>query len=138
MRPPRRAIDPEPRPKTGPLQYGSDCMIRSIVKLAVDERKREEVLSLLRALVGPTQSIPGCLDCCLYKEVQDGGLCFTSEWRSETDLKWFVRSEFFRSLLIAMDLATEEPTVRFDTISRTQGMEYIGRVRRPRGGGQGD
>ncbi len=106
-------------------------MIRGTIRMEVPNGHLEDVTRLLRELIGPARAMPGCLDCCLCQEVQTHRICFTSEWETEENLRRFIKSESFRSLLIAMDLASEKPSVRFETVSHTLGMDYINSVRRP-------
>ena len=106
-------------------------MIRSIIKMEVANGHRGDVTQLLRELVGPARSMQGCLDCSFCQEFQTHTLCFCSEWNNEYNLERFIRSESFRSLLIAMDLASEKPSVRFETVLRKAGMEHISSIRKP-------
>ena len=38
-------------------------------------------------------------------------------WRSEEDLDLHLRSEEYRNLLLVLEMALEQPEIRFDTIS---------------------
>jgi quinol monooxygenase YgiN len=77
-------------------------------------------------MLGPTEVEPGCLSCRFYQDIQDENvLNYVEEWRSKEDLFRHLRSEQYRKLLAVVDTSQEEPEIRFDTISQTEGIEAI-------------
>ncbi|MGI9456105.1 MAG: putative quinol monooxygenase [Aeoliella sp.] len=100
------------------------------LRVVVSTQKRGDVMRTLRSLLGPTQVEPGCLGCHFYQDAQDENvLSFEEEWQSEGDLNRHLRSDQYRKLLAVVDAAAEQPEIRFDRISSTEGIEVIERAR---------
>ncbi|MBP7937843.1 MAG: antibiotic biosynthesis monooxygenase [Phycisphaerae bacterium] len=91
---------------------------------------RERVVKSLLRLVGPTRAMKGCTACATYVDVEDENiLVYVEEWETQEALVDRLRAEDLRVLLSVMDLSSERPVVRFDTIIGTQGMEVIAAAR---------
>jgi len=76
---------------------------------------------------------PGCLSCHIYGDLQEKNVLMLKEiWRSEEDLDHHLRSEEFRNLLLILEMALEQPEIRFDTISSSTGIETIEKARNRR------
>jgi len=87
---------------------------------------REEALQVLRSLVGPVRSHPGCLATRLMRDIGDERiLTWVEEWREPRDLERHLRSEAFRRLLAVMELASEPPTFEVDELHRRRGFELV-------------
>ena len=52
-------------------------------------------------------------------------LALIQEWASSADLERYLRSENFRKLVAAMELASERPEIWFDTIETREGLERL-------------
>jgi quinol monooxygenase YgiN len=101
-------------------------MILAIVRIVAPPTRRNDVVQILRSLVGPTQVEPGCLSCGLYQGLEDANtLTFMEEWHTQEDFERHLRSEAYRKLLEVMELASEAPTVQFHTVVHTAGIEAI-------------
>jgi hypothetical protein len=50
-------------------------------------------------------------------------------WKSEEDLEIHIRSDEYRNLLLALEMAIKKPEIRFDNISSSTGIETIERAR---------
>lgn len=105
-------------------------MIVLRVRLRVSTAVRDGVVRSLLRLVGPTRAAKGCTACAVYADVEDENtLVYVEEWETQEALDERLRAEDLRILLSALDLSSEPPVVRFDTISGTQGMEVIAAAR---------
>ena len=96
------------------------------------KKQQEEVLKILRLLVGPTQVHPGCLVCRVYQQEQTQKklrVCLLEKWETQEDLERHIRSEDFRKVLAVMDMASKPPEIEFDTVSESGGMEIIQALR---------
>jgi len=51
------------------------------------------------------------------------------EWESQADLDKHIRTDDFRKILAVMDISNEPPEIKFNTVSKTVGMEFIERIR---------
>ena len=66
----------------------------------------------------------------------DNLLVLIEEWADMQSLRTHVGADIFKVVLAALDCASEEPEVRFDTVSDTRGMSFIDACRRHGGAGQ--
>jgi len=105
-------------------------MIHASLKVVPLANRREEVLRIIRSLLGPTSAAPGCLSCGFYTDAQNENIfCYVEEWETEEDLQRHVRSDDYRKFLALIDLSGEPPDLKLRRVSETFGMEYLSRVR---------
>ncbi|HEX3035677.1 MAG TPA: antibiotic biosynthesis monooxygenase, partial [Thermodesulfobacteriota bacterium] len=72
---------------------------------------------------------PGCISCYFYQDVEnENAFILVEEWTTRETLEGHIREKNYRKLLALMDFLSEPPQVKFNTISSTQGMEYVVRV----------
>jgi quinol monooxygenase YgiN len=110
-------------------------MILLRIHLIVPPANRPAVMGAIRMLLEPTRVQKGCLACYGRVDIDDANtIMFIEEWNDQQSLNAHLRSEEFRVLLSALDLAGEAPDVRFDTVTKTEGMEVIRAARRPQEG----
>jgi quinol monooxygenase YgiN len=68
----------------------------------------------------------GCISCRLYHEAgQPNVIAWVEEWETEKDLRRHLKSDVYRKILAALDLAEEEPEICFNTVAETKGMQLI-------------
>jgi hypothetical protein len=60
----------------------------------------------------------------------DGCTWCSEVWRAEEDLDLHIRSDEYRNLLMVLEMALEQPEIRFDTISSSTGIETIEKIRK--------
>lgn len=105
-------------------------MVLTSVRVKVPASRRGEILKTLGSILEPTRVLPGCLSCCLYQDLEDTNtLILIENWDSREALEKHVRSDRYRKILAAMDLACEPPEVRFCGIASIEGMEHIEEIR---------
>jgi quinol monooxygenase YgiN len=105
-------------------------MIQAMIKVRLPASRMKEAMAILRPLVESTKTVPGCVDCELYRDVlEETVLVFHDLWDDQESLQRHLRSERYRDLLLVMEMAKEVPEVRFDEISHTSGLEAIERAR---------
>jgi quinol monooxygenase YgiN len=102
-----------------------------------DAGLRAEAIQVLRTLVGPVRSQPGCTHTLLMLDVQDEAvITWVSRWQDRSSLERHLRSTHFRRILAVMELAAERPEVEFDCGGELLGFdlvhEVIGGADRPR------
>jgi quinol monooxygenase YgiN len=103
-------------------------MVRLTVLLTVAASDVQGTLAALRYLIGSTQLEPGCLSCSAWVEGTTL-VHYDEEWATEQDARRHVRSEGFTSLLAVLELAREQPFVRFEFVTTTRGLDYVAEVR---------
>ena len=105
-------------------------MIVGTLKLMPPPDRRDEVLDIFRAVQGPVLAQPGCTACHIYEERSpERAVVLVEMWNDPAALDEHLRSDTYRRILGAMELSAEPPVVRFDTVSATEGMEMIERLR---------
>jgi len=110
-------------------------MVISILRFVPSPKRHSEVLEILRSVLGPTETQPGCLGCHLYEEDgPDQATVLCGHWKTEPALHEHIRSDLYRRILAACELSDRPPEFSFHHVSRTQGMDLIQRLR----GGSGE
>jgi quinol monooxygenase YgiN len=105
-------------------------MIKSTVRMTIPPPKIPAVLAILKPVIELCRDDPGCLSCHLYEDLQEKSVIMLEEtWRTEDDLNFHLRSDEYRNLLLALELAVSRPEIRFDTISSSAGIETIEKAR---------
>jgi len=51
------------------------------------------------------------------------------EWESQAQLDLRLRSDDYRSVLAAIEMAQEQPAIHFDTVTRRAGLEIVASAR---------
>lgn len=101
-------------------------MVISTLRILTAPQSRAEVVRTLAAQLDPTRVQPGCLRCDLYQDVEDqGAITLVEEWECQADLNLRLRSEDYRVVLAAIELAQEQPVITFDTVTRRGGLEVV-------------
>ena len=88
--------------------------------------KQSEALEILGSMSEQIQFEPGCISSRIYRGVDEEGAILIEElWMSEEEVKRHLRSDKYRKILLVVEMATEPPEIRFDTISHSSGVETI-------------
>jgi len=113
------AIGEEPRVQ-------GDHAILSLIELTPLPGKREEILELLRFSVDHVTGRPGCLSSGVYEGGDEThAILYLERWESEAALHRHIRSNLYRGVLNALDLAQEPRGISFHEISDSKSMELI-------------
>lgn len=98
--------------------------------MKISPQKRGEILKILRTLVEVCGYETGCFNCHIYGDLQETDVfMFEQVWRAEDDLKQHIRSGEYHTLLLALELALQQPEIRFNVISSSTGIETIRKAR---------
>ncbi|HID75677.1 MAG TPA: antibiotic biosynthesis monooxygenase [Planctomycetaceae bacterium] len=104
-------------------------MIQATLRIVAPRRKRDEILRAFRLFAGPTRVERGCIRCHLYVDAEEEhAISYVEQWETEDDLVRHLRSDRYRNLVALIDVSIEPPEVRFETISRSVGLEYLAAV----------
>jgi quinol monooxygenase YgiN len=105
-------------------------MIISTLRIVTAPKSRAEVIRTLTAQLGPLRVQPGCLRCDLYQDIENREtITLVEEWESQVELDLRLRSEEYRAVLAAIELAQEQPLIHFDTVTRRAGLEIVASAR---------
>jgi quinol monooxygenase YgiN len=104
-------------------------MIIVTLHLKVAPEQRLNIIKTIHAMIGPTSAQSGCLHCELFNSTQnDDSLLLLEKWQSREDLDRHIKSEEFRKVMVAMDLACEQPKISFMEADSPEGMELVERI----------
>ena len=110
-------------------------VVISTLRFVPSQKQHPEVLEILRSVLGPTETQPGCLSCHIYEEEgPDQATVFCEHWETVAALREHIRSDYYRRILAACELSNQSPEVCFHHVSATQGMDLIQQLRGPGGG----
>jgi quinol monooxygenase YgiN len=94
--------------------------------MIVQPERRRDLLETMRGMLEPARVERGCLSYRLYEDVEDtNAFVLLEEWATQEDLERHISKDNQRRLLALMDLLSEQPEFRFDTVSHTAGMDLI-------------
>jgi len=101
-------------------------MVQAIVRMVMPAEKVDEALQILHSIAERTRVEAGCFDCWVYRDIEDEKvIIFEQVWRSEKEMLRHLGSEEYRNVLLVMEMCSEQPVVRFDTITGSTGVETI-------------
>jgi len=110
-------------------------LIQATITMTVPPQKSGEALRIFKSITEQCQDEPGCISCHIYGDLQEKNVFMLKEvWKSEEDLDLHLRSDEYRNLLLILEMALEQPEIRFDTISSSTGIETIEKARNLRQG----
>ncbi|MBP1599821.1 MAG: Antibiotic biosynthesis monooxygenase [Acidobacteria bacterium] len=105
-------------------------VIQATITMAIPPRKSGEALRIFKSFTEQCRDEPGCISCHIYEDLQEKNVLMLKEvWTSAEDLDRHLRSDEYRNLLLILELALEQPEIRFDTISSSTGIETIEKAR---------
>ena len=111
-------------------------MIHSHIRMVIPPQKRGEALKILRSTAERNKILPGCLDSRIYEDLQEENvLMFEELWRSDEELEQHLRSDEYRRVLLVLEMALQNPEVRFNQVSSSSGIETIEKARTSPGTG---
>lgn len=105
-------------------------VIRAEMKILVAAGRREEILQTLRWLLVQMEGEPGLEEMEIYQGLERKNVVMlTQQWSSLAHLERYLRSAGFLRFLEVMDLSEEPPELRFDTVSKRRGLEFVEELR---------
>jgi quinol monooxygenase YgiN len=108
----------------------TNSMIQALIKLKVIPENQDKAVEIINFILERIRVESGCASCNFYQDTSSKGVfLLLQEWESRADLERHICSEEFRHILALIELASEAPEIRFNTISKEEGMETIESVR---------
>ena len=105
-------------------------MVIASFRLFPAREKRRQLLSILRAIQGPTKVRPHCVSCQVYEEDgYDEAILYLEQWDSETEFQRHARSDQYRQVLEAVELSRRTPEILFHQVSQTRSMDLLEELR---------
>jgi quinol monooxygenase YgiN len=105
-------------------------MFQALLRLKVIPENQNKAVEIINFMLERIQVESGCLSCHFYQDTSRKGIfLLLQEWESKADLERHICSEEFRHILALLELASEPPEIKFNTISKEEGLETIEAVR---------
>jgi quinol monooxygenase YgiN len=99
------------------------------LRMTVRPERRSDLLGTMQGMLEPARVERGCLNYRLYEDVENrNAFVLLEEWATQKDLERHILTDNQRRLLGLTDLLSEQPELRFDTVSTTAGMDLIENV----------
>jgi quinol monooxygenase YgiN len=96
------------------------------LQIIVPDERRTVLLHTLAAMLGPTRAAPGCLEARLYSDLDRRKTLFLVEdWDSREQFEQNLDAAKLNAIVAAIDLSSEAPVVRIDTVERREGMDVL-------------
>jgi quinol monooxygenase YgiN len=100
-------------------------IVFSLQIIAPDER-RTILFRTLAAMLGPTRVAPGCLDARLYSGIDRlKTFLLVEEWDSREQFERNLDAAKLNAIVAVIELSSEAPVVRVDTVERREGMDGL-------------
>jgi quinol monooxygenase YgiN len=104
--------------------------------MIVRPESRSDFLDTMRGTLEPARVERGCLSYRFYEDVENrNAFVLVEEWATQADLERHIVRDNQRQLLELMDLLSEQPELRFNTVSHTEGMDLVEKVLKTEGQG---
>ena len=104
--------------------------IRASIRLQVPSKKLSEVLGILESVCEQVQFEPNCIYTRLYRSTNEVDTIMLEElWSNDQELHRHLQSEAYGRVLLAIEMASAPPEIRFDEIVESTGFETIKAVR---------
>jgi quinol monooxygenase YgiN len=105
-------------------------VIHATIRMTIPPKKQDEALKILRTIGEQCMDDPACLGFHIYGDQQEKDVIMLDEvWKDQAKLDLHIRSDEYRNLLLVLEMAIEQPEIRFETISCSTGIETIENAR---------
>ena len=109
-------------------------MIIELLSISAPYGRKQEFGKALGSLVGPIEVQAGCLRCQLFEEWPGKDeLQMEARWGSKEDLIGHLQSDFYKRLLLLMELGTTPPVLEFFAVLEIRGLDLVEAARIPPG-----
>jgi quinol monooxygenase YgiN len=77
-------------------------------------------------MLGPTRVAPGCLDACLYADIENGKvLKLVEEWESREQFEQQLDTDKLKALVASIELCSVAPVLHIDDVTREEGIKCL-------------
>jgi quinol monooxygenase YgiN len=106
-------------------------MVVFTLSVVIPKSRRTDFVQSVAALLGPTRVAPGCIGCRLYADFENvNAFTLAEEWATQAALDWHLATDACKTLVAAIELSAQAPTIHFDTVGQRAGLEVIEAARR--------
>jgi quinol monooxygenase YgiN len=105
---------------------GNWAMIVFSMQIGAAEERRTALLRTLGSMLGSTRAAPGCLDARLYTALDKRKtLLLVEDWESRQQFERNLDADKLNTIVAAIELSSEAPVVRVDTVEREEGVDAL-------------
>lgn len=105
-------------------------MVISCYTLTTSGNRSQDLLDVLRSIIGPTLFEKGCIVSEIWQNPDDPGMFLLhEEWDSFSDLENHITSPLYRRLLAAMEMCITRPQVIFMNGMDIRGIDWVEKIR---------
>ncbi len=106
-------------------------MIQTFLLLKVYPENYDKALEIINYLRERIRVESGCVSCDFYHDLTKKSIfLLLEEWESRADLERHIHSEEYRHILALIELSSEPPIIKFNTVTCAEGIEAIESVRK--------
>lgn len=96
------------------------------MQIVAPDEKRTEILRTLGSLLGPTRAAAGCMQAQLYADLDKRKtLLLIEEWESRGQFEHNLDMAKLNAIVAAIELCSEAPIVRIDSVEREEGVDTL-------------
>jgi quinol monooxygenase YgiN len=96
------------------------------IKIVAPDEKRTAILRTLGSLLGPTRAAAGCMQAQLYADLDKRKtLLLVEEWESREQFEHNLGTSKLNTIVAAIELSSEAPVVRVDSVEREEGVDTL-------------
>jgi quinol monooxygenase YgiN len=108
----------------------TNSIVQAFLKIKFDPQNQEKAIEIINFILERIRVKSGCASCHFYQDTSSNGVfLLLQEWETRADLERHICSEEFYHILTLIELASELPEIRFNTISKKEGIETIESLR---------
>lgn len=96
------------------------------MEIVVADQMRTALLRTLGSVLEPTRVAPGCLSARLFSDLDKRkGLLLVEEWKTRDQFERNLDTAKLNAIVGAIELSSEAPVVRVDTVEREEGVDTL-------------
>ena len=104
-------------------------MILSRLRMSVSDGMQEDYMESLMGMLEPIRTLKGCISFCLYWDMEDANsLILIEEWDNSDNFRNYLHSEYYRVILLLIELSEKPADLRICRISKSRGIDLVEEV----------
>ena len=105
-------------------------MITAHIKITVPFERQKSAVETVSSMLGWTSAQPGCISIAFYQDTNNPDfMMLLQEWEDWESLEKYISSDSYRNILELMELSSEQPEIKFNSVADSKGLELIEKLR---------
>jgi quinol monooxygenase YgiN len=106
-------------------------MVVFTLSVVIPKSRRTDFVQRVAPLLGPTRVAPGYIGCRLYADFENvNAFTLVERWATQAALDRHLATDAYKTIVAAIELSAQPPTIHFDTVGQRSGLEVIEAARR--------